>query len=233
MSETAPTRRRFRFSLRTLLVLVVILAIPLGWIAKERRQSQREQEIAEQLRNQGNHSVVLGGPYDKLHLADTQGWWRNLARTVLGARIEVIGAHGPGLQDLSPLAGLTNLECLEIPFTQVSDLKPIAGLTTLQNVSLSNTHVSDLTPLVGLKHLQILRIDRTRVSDLTPLASIITLRYVSIDGTQVSDFRPLASLKYLQRLDLMNMEVSGKQIAALQQALPDCIINSSPIVAPK
>ena len=48
-----PKRRWFRFSLRSLLVLVVVVAIPLGWIAKERRQSQREKVIAEQLRVQG------------------------------------------------------------------------------------------------------------------------------------------------------------------------------------
>jgi hypothetical protein len=36
-----------------LLVLVIVLAIPLGWIAKERRQSQREEQITKQLEKQG------------------------------------------------------------------------------------------------------------------------------------------------------------------------------------
>src|SRR6185295_15827611 len=53
---TRRKRSRFRplhsFSLRSLLVLIVVFAIPIAWIAKERRQSTYELELAEQLRKQ-------------------------------------------------------------------------------------------------------------------------------------------------------------------------------------
>lgn len=57
-------RRWFRFRLRTLLLLIAIVAAPLAWIAKERGQSQRELQLATELEEEGFREVLLGGPYD-------------------------------------------------------------------------------------------------------------------------------------------------------------------------
>ena len=67
-----PRRRWFRFSLRTLLILVAVAAIPMAWVAHERRQSEKERLVAEQLLKQGSKEVTFGGPYDswELYLLD-------------------------------------------------------------------------------------------------------------------------------------------------------------------
>jgi len=50
--------RRFHFSLRSLLALVVVVAIPLAWVAKERRQSGYERGVAARFRVETGGSTI-------------------------------------------------------------------------------------------------------------------------------------------------------------------------------
>ncbi|HEX4609648.1 MAG TPA: leucine-rich repeat domain-containing protein, partial [Urbifossiella sp.] len=59
--------------------------------------------------------------------------------------------------DVSPLAGLTGLQTLNLGGTRVTDMSPLAGLTGLQTLDLSSTKVSDVSPLAGLIKLRIFR----------------------------------------------------------------------------
>jgi hypothetical protein len=168
MTTPTPLRRRwFRFRLRTLIIVVAAVAVPLAWVAKERRQSWHEQQLAEQLRQQGFELVLLGGPYDSWQFASqdqSQGWWRELAREILGERIWFIWIPPSDLHDLESLTGLTNLMVLNIRGAPVNDLKPLVGVKTLLAISLEGTLVSDLTPLAGLTNLEELRLTGTRVT---------------------------------------------------------------------
>jgi hypothetical protein len=108
---TPPRRRWFRFQLRTLLIVVAVVAIPLAWIAKERRQSRYEVKVAEKLHREGLRDIKFGGPYDSMELdrqSKSQGWWREAARTVLGERILWIIGPPPDFEDGVPLPVLTN-----------------------------------------------------------------------------------------------------------------------------
>ncbi len=58
-----PKRRWFRFSMRSLLILVVVLAVPIAWVANERKQSADEMQIAAKLQEQGM-AITFAGPYD-------------------------------------------------------------------------------------------------------------------------------------------------------------------------
>src|SRR5687767_6044315 len=109
-----PRRRWFRFSLRSLLVLTVLFALPMAWIAKERRHSALEREIARQFSEQGIHSE-FEGPYYSRWLdvrGRNQGWWRWIAQQILGDRIVGLGGAKSRTNDLIPLAELTSLEML-------------------------------------------------------------------------------------------------------------------------
>jgi Leucine-rich repeat (LRR) protein len=251
--STAPRRRWFRFRLRTLLVAVAILAVPIAWVAKERRQSKYELQIAEQLRERGFTGITLGGPYDSWELRGQdkpQGIWRNLARLALGDRVVSVGKPPPDFNDFMPLAGLTRLQLLDLTFvqisdltslagltnlqhlwlnlTQVSDLSPLAGLTNLQGLYLGRTQVNDLTPLAGLRNLKSLYARGTQVHDLTPLAGLINLQWLYLDKSQVSDLTPLAGLKKLTNVTVCGTRVTKEQIEALQTALPNCTIDHDP-----
>ena len=60
------------------------------------------------------------------------------------------------IADLSPLAGLTKLQSLEVPLGGENvgvDLSPLAGLTDLRTLR-TGSNVTDLTPLSGLTGLR-------------------------------------------------------------------------------
>lgn len=159
----------------------------MAWVAKERRQSQREQQIAEQLTEAGA-AILFGGPYDHPDVSeDEQSWWRRLLKYFLGPRVarviqETISAEVPTpstggknaqervlskieFGDLERLASLRSLRYLYLNSSQVHDLTPLAGLTNQESLSASRPHVNDLTPLFGLKNLRNFNFTQTQVSD--------------------------------------------------------------------
>jgi len=65
-SKAVPNRRRwFRFSMRNLLVFTTLLACLLGWVAKERSQSEFERQVGENLAAKHCRITYLG-PCDSL-----------------------------------------------------------------------------------------------------------------------------------------------------------------------
>jgi hypothetical protein len=198
--DAQPQRRRFQFGLRTLLAVVIVVAIPLAWIAKERRRSAYEEQIAKQLRNLGSREVTLAGPYDSEELhkyGKLQGGWRKLAQHVLGNRILRIWEPPAKFADLTLLVGLTNLQSLDLRSTPISDLTPLAGLTKLEFLHLGGSAVTDLSPLVALVNLQSLSLDGTKVSDFTPLSHLSELKILRLQNTTIADLAPLAGLTQL------------------------------------
>jgi hypothetical protein len=228
MTMPTPTRRRwFQFRLRTLLIVVAVVAVPLAWIAKERRQSVNERQIFAQLLSQDQSAdAVFAGSYDLWNdytLGRSQGYLRDVARMALGER--VLAFWTPDSNDLSLVAEFTNLQKLEARSKKLRYLTPLIGQTKLLDLYLSDTGVDDLSPLSGLLNLRWLFFEKTEVSDLTPIAGLKQLTALRIDGTRVRDLSPLYGLSNLQLVSLHNSIVSITEIDALQKALLNCRID--------
>jgi internalin A len=102
--------------------------------------------------------------------------------------------------DLTPIAGATNLESLRASINQVKDLKPLEKMSKLDRLDLGRTQVSDLKPLAALKSLTELQLDDTQIEDLSPLAELTALENLSIKRTKVKDASALKGLKKLKFL---------------------------------
>ena len=110
--------------------------------------------------------------------------------------------------NLSPIAGLINLEYLAFEGNKVSDLSPIGGLSSLKYIRTWGNPVSDLSPLVRLTTLERLDICGAKISDLSPLAELTGLKELYLVNNEISDISPLAGLTGLTRLDLEDNDIS-------------------------
>ena len=77
--------------------------------------------------------------------------------------------HRHGIADLAPLAGLTSLTQLHLPYHAIFDIAPLAGLKSLIYLDLEGNAISDLAPLAGLNSLLSLNLVQNEVTDLAPL----------------------------------------------------------------
>jgi internalin A len=103
--------------------------------------------------------------------------------------------------DLSPIAGATQLESLRASINQVSDLTPLSKMKKLDRLDLGRTQVKDISPLAELTAITELQLDGTQVEDIKPLAKLSLLETLSIKGTKVKDLSPLDGLKKLKSVD--------------------------------
>ena len=108
---------------------------------------------------------------------------------------------GPGdFDDLSPIAGSTQLESLRASINQVKDLSSLEKLTKMDRLDLGRTQVADIRPLAAMTKLTELQLDDTQVEDLSPLAGLTALETLSLKRTKVKDVSALKGLKKLKVL---------------------------------
>lgn len=164
-------RRRFQFSIRSLLVLVVAVAVVCSWFGVKMQQARRQREAVEKAsfavydHQFDANGTCLPGPPEP----PGPPWLRNLLGLNFLADLRIfisLEATDAELRDLKGI--LTNLEVLDLESTQVTDvgLVDLEGLTSLGFLDLSGTQVTDagLVHLKGLTNLLKLWLGDTHVS---------------------------------------------------------------------
>jgi len=117
-----PTRRRFRFSLRTLLALVVLLGVGLGWVVQ---QAERQRKAVEAIRKAGgivryDYEMDEGGNAEP----PVPTWLMRLVGDDYFADVAAVGyVRREGIDDvlLEHIKGLTELEFLLLHETDITD----------------------------------------------------------------------------------------------------------------
>ncbi len=236
MTTSSPKRRRRRFlqfSLRALLVFVLLVSIGMSWCAVKMEKARKQREAVEGIRKGGAWAI-----YDELGGQPPAPEW---ARALFGDDFfsDVVSVHvltdlGDDLGDNEArhLKVLTNLECLFVSDATITDagLANLEGLTKLQYLELDGTQITDagLEHLRGLTKLVSLNLSGTKVTDagLEHLETLASLRVLDLNGTQVTDagLENLEGLSNLKWLDLSRTQVTPKGVKKLQEALPDCVI---------
>jgi hypothetical protein len=119
--KTKP-RRWFRFRLRTLLVMVTLLSIPLGWVGWELDQRRSEKAVIAWVEKMDGKVRFQSGS----RIVSDESWWTRTKDKWLGERVRYVSLVGNWIDkndvsDLSPLAELTSLRFFEIKRTLVSE----------------------------------------------------------------------------------------------------------------
>jgi hypothetical protein len=216
-------RWRFQFSIRSLLVLVVAVAVPCSWPAVEMKAAREQRASVEEVKNM--HGDVIydwqvdsGGNLSGHSKPPEPAWLLNLlGEDFFEAVVELRlwNPLGPApITDtlLERIKGLNELHYLWLENTEITDngLEYVAGLMQLQSLDLGYTNVTDkgLEKLRGLTELQTLGLRKTQITDtgLQQLAGLSRLRWLDLEGTSVT--------------------TAG--VKKLKQALPNCEINAAP-----
>jgi hypothetical protein len=191
-----PWRRYLRFSVRGLIVLVLVIGAALGWIVRE-AHIQRD-AVAAIRRAGGSVSYdwewsdgkpVPGGK------PRAPGWVIDLIGADNFGHVTLVILAPPSATDatLAHVGRLTRLQELYVGSPSVSDagLENLTGLTNLSILSLSGTPVSDrgLAKLMGLIKLFHLNLSDTPITDagLVSLRGLTKLASVMVGNTQVTD----------------------------------------------
>jgi Leucine rich repeat/Leucine Rich repeat len=216
--SVGPTARRLRklmrFSMRTMIVLALVIGGGMGWLVRGAR-IQHTAAVA---------ITTAGGlvKYDwewtseKGYTGRTERvpeWLSDRIGIDYFGHITSVWLLGnPTVTDtaLLPVVRLTHLQQLSVSGGSISDagLAKLSSMTSLSELDLDHTRFTDagLEHLKGLTGLSVLSLNGTRITDagMERLKGLTNLTELNIAGTHVTD-AGLAHLKGLRNLSVLNV----------------------------
>lgn len=123
-------------------------------------------------------------------------------------RILSLHPYDEGIQDISGIENLTNLQFLDLSQSKISDISELKSLTKLQTLLLSDNEISDISPLQNLTDLKRLDLDYNRISDITPLQYLSDLNELSLKNNRITNITKLKWLTNLKTLYLSQNQIS-------------------------
>jgi hypothetical protein len=156
-----PKRRWFQFSLRTLLLIMLVCGGGLGLVAFERQKNAKYQDDVEAIQDLGGTVSFNGMPFRTIWLQSLLG--NDSFRKVMSVQLTAINITDA---ELKKLKDLTQLQVLLLDHTKITDagLIHLSGLTQLKRLNLNDTKITDagLEHLKGLKLLAVLELHNTK-----------------------------------------------------------------------
>jgi len=135
------------------------------------------------------------------------------------------------IYDLEPIAGLTQIETLDIEESKLTDISPLAGLTALRNLYIGGNQITDISPLSSLIYLVDLDLENNQISDLSPLSNLTTLEQIKLHDNNLSVISPLSSLEKLTELDIGNNGITDFSALTNLSVLSELKLDGNPITA--
>lgn len=228
-------RWQFQFSIRSVLMLFVVVAVPLSWFTTEKKAAKRQAEAMEWIRTRHG-----GSRYDWECDADGRcgrgqntppvtGWLRDsLGDDFFADVVWVMFADGyPQIpaDELEHLACLPHIKWLEFVATFITDagLKHLEGIKELRYLKLCYNDITDagLKALGGLAELQVLLLDNNKISGpgLEHLKKLTKLRTLSLKYMPITGLKGIDGLTQLEILDLRETQVTDADLKCISNLI--------------
>jgi Leucine Rich repeat len=230
-------RHRIKFSVASLPLLTLTLAIPCSWLGNDVARAIRQREVVNQIRIAGGRVVYDYEPaIDVGDRADPPGpeWLRSVLGDDLFVSVTTVDLTNARITDmnLGDLKRLPELTALKLYKSALGDreVEQIGELIQLESLNIALTKVGDaeFKRFARLKQLRALRLDGTAVGDdaVNFISDLSHLESLYLDFTRVTDagVEPLAKLHTLRTLSLRGTDVTDAGAQKLGQALPNCWI---------
>jgi hypothetical protein len=199
-------RWRFQFGVRSLLVCLLAVSVPLGWFAWELEKARRQREAVEAI-------VGMDGTVTYDYEVDEK--W---------TPIDGVEPSGPAwLRELLGVDFFCTVVIVDCFFVEFGDkeAKYLLELTSLEKLLLVGTQITDngLAHLNGMTNLETLWAVRTQITDegLTHLKRMTKLKSLILVHTQITGtgFQHLRGLTNLRQIDLERSHVMDAGLAHL------------------
>jgi hypothetical protein len=203
-------RRWLQFSVRTLLVLILVASVGLAWIASKLKQSREQRQAVQAIQRLGGTAIYKGG--------------------------ETEPKAPLGFDWLTSLLGDDFFsDCVTVEFQNATDagLVHLQKLHQLREVYLGGALITDdgLAHVESLLQLQELSLENTQITSagLARLKGLSQLKTLNVAGTSITDggLLELTALKQLRDLDLRRTRVTESGAKEFRKALPTAVIHRS------
>jgi len=128
----------------------------------------------------------------------------NLRKLDLGANDRACPAAADGAQGDRPPQATPNLDDGEYA-NLIEDIGPLAGLTELEELILNENLITDLSPLENLTNLTEIWFDRNNIHDIGPLSGLTELKHVWLGYNQITTILPLIENPGINEGDLVTL----------------------------
>lgn len=130
------------------------------------------------------------------------------------SELRFLDCSGTNVSDVNPIRNLNKIKELDISNTLVSDISNLKYANVVQNFKADNIRINDISIVSFFKDLNSLSVSHTDLSDISFLAKCSNLSTLNLSGTKVEDLSPLRNLLKLYDLDVANTLVAD--VSALQ-----------------
>jgi hypothetical protein len=249
-------RRWYQFSLRTMMIGVVIVAIPCAWLGRKINKKRHEREAVADIIKAGGivvydyqkPSLKTGQTFKPVEEPNGPALLRNLLGENFFSEVYAVYHNNATLSDdeIKLLERFPHLQDLNLSGCHISAVgfARIANLTSLRDLALGGIRPPagelagfDFRQLKALTQLTGLALGNTSVSDrdLPHLKELTQLTNLFLYDTNVTDagLEELKGLIHLRILAVDNPNVTPEGEKRIRAALPNCSLAHSPKPPPK
>ncbi|MED0876278.1 leucine-rich repeat domain-containing protein [Bacillus mobilis] len=129
----------------------------------------------------------------------------------------VVEAKSKGIQDVSGLEYMTNLENLTLEEVKLENIKFISGLRQLKSLSITYGELEDIGPLAELENIEFLTLRNNKISDVSPLSQMKKIKMLDLNSNYIKDIKPLFTVTSLRTLTVANNQISNANLTGIEQ----------------
>ena len=202
-----------RFSLKSILFVVLGNCIWFGWVTDSALQESRAVETlvsqCVKIDFTADYPMSIRRPFPK--------WFRSCLPSSFQQMANKAFSYGNCIENLAPLGKLRGLQILVLEGKACNDISALEGLP-LSKVYFHDTAIVDLRPIRGCSTLYVLDIVDTPVTDISPLATCPNIFGICLLGTEVTD---ISCLRNTSTLELVHIQDSPVKDLTLLKNLPN------------
>jgi hypothetical protein len=236
-------RRWFQFSLRTLLIFTLVVAIACAWLGSKIEKKRKEREAVEAILKAGGivvydyqkPSMISGRTFKPVEEPYGPEFLRNFLGENFFSEVYAVQHSNTTLPDeeLEFLERFPHMEDLNLSGCQMSvaGAARLGRLAAIRSLCLGGASPINFDQIKELKLLETLSLSGANVSDadLVGIKQLSQLKTLFLSQTNVTDncLEELKGLTNLQTLLLNNTSVTADGLKRFHAALPKCTIGHS------